>query len=424
MNINKRKYLANSVSVILLTSLLVGCGGSSNKTTNTDTTQTTGTTTTPTTGTTPTTNPDMNNLGISVVPDALNKTYTAALKFDRYTKVDTPNGGDIHIIAQTDITDNQIVRSRGILQHYLTNLPDSLYGDDKSAVANKMAANNAILLLLNGVDDGTNAGAQLDGQPLYYGEMQVEGHTWYINQNYEHRDASFEEILHLVHDYGIGVDQNAQFNGASPNFQAQIRAAQINGLSNKLWAWPQEQASWIAELTAENSLSQEYLASVIDTYYGLWGAFNSEYGMWGMYIAKTRNDLAAKDPQAAALMDNQFFHSYLTYNARIDDSFEGDFSLIFNTSLSYTHHAQYLKDITLTGSKDSNVIVNQMDNDITGNTGNNTVIFSGPSTHYDISKNDGVVTVQDLQDDRDGTNKLRDIENLKFTDSVLKTSDY
>ncbi|PAJ72444.1 hypothetical protein CJF42_21185 [Pseudoalteromonas sp. NBT06-2] len=418
MNLNKRKYVVNSVSVILLSSLFLGCGGNSIKTTATDTTQT------PTTGTTPTTNPNVNNLGISDIPDKLIKIYTTALKFDRYTKIDTPNGGSIHIIAQTEIMDNQIVRARGILQHYLTNLPGSLYGKDKSEVANKMADNGAILLLLNGVDDGTNAGAELGGQPLYYGEMQVEGHRWYINQNYEHRDASFEEILHLVHDYGIGVDQNSEFNGALPNFQAEIRAAQVNGLSNKLWAWPQDQARWIAELTAENSLSQEYLASVIDTYYGLWGAFNSQYGMWGMYIAKTRSDLAVKDPQAATLMDNQFFHSYLTYNARIDGSFEGDFSLKFNTSLSYTHHSQYLKDITLTGSKNSNVIVNSMDNDITGNSGENMIIFSGPSTHYDISNNDGVLIVQDLQDDRDATNTLRNIEKLKFTDSVINSSDF
>ena len=77
---------------------------------------------------------------------------------------------------------------------------------NKSAVANKMADNGAILMLLNGVDDGTNSAAELDGQPLYYGEMQVEGSDWYMQQNYEHRDASYEEILHLVHDYGIGVD--------------------------------------------------------------------------------------------------------------------------------------------------------------------------------------------------------------------------
>jgi len=409
---------------IVITSTLVACGGSSSDKKTTIEPAVTVPTTTPTTTPTITTatNPGNNDLGISVVPDELKTTYSAALKFDRYTKVNTPNGGVIHIIAQNEIMENQIVRARGILQHYLTDFPGSVYGADKSAVANKMAKNGATLLLLNGVDDGTNAGAKLNGQPLYYGEMQVEGHSWYTQQNYDHRDASFEEILHLVHDYGIGVDQGAEVEGALPEYQADIRAAQVTALSGKLWAWSAGEASWIAELTAENSLSQEYLASVVDSYYGLWGASTGKYGMWGMYIAKTRSDMASKDPQGAALMADQFFHPYLTYNARIDENFSGDFSLKLNSSLSYTHHAQYLKDITLTGNKDSNVVVNQFNNNITGNAGVNTVIFSGQAAQYQFTKGDGEVKVQDLQDERDGENTLVSIEKLKFSDSIVEVS--
>ncbi len=365
---------------------------------------------------------ETSDLGISKVPSKLMNTYSKALKFNRYTKIDTPDGSAIHIVVQDEITDNQIVRSRNILQHYLTNYPGSVYGEDKSAVANKIAANGGILLLLNGVDDGTNAAAELDGQPLYYGEMQVEGGSWYINQNYGHRDASFEEILHFVHDYGIGVDQDETFDGVLPAYQADIRAAQVTALSDKLWAWPAERADWITELTAENSLSQEYLASVIDSYYGLWGAYkDSQYGMWGMYKAKTRDDLTTKDPGGAAIMDNKFFHPYLTYNARIDSSFVGDFSLKFNASLSYTNHSQYLKDVTLTGTNESNVVVNQLDNNITGNSAVNTVIFSGSSSEYQISNEDGAVTVQDMQDNRDGLNTIIAIEKLRFSDTTMDT---
>jgi hypothetical protein len=404
---------------IVISTMIIGalsaCGSSSKKATPAPVP-------TPTPVPAPTPTPTPNDLGISAVPEALKSTYTAALKFDRYTKVDTPNGGVIHIVAQDGVLDNQIVRSRAILQHYLTDYPGSVYGADKSAVANKIAENGAPLLLLNGVDDGTNAGAQLDGQPLYYGEMQVEGGSWYINQNYEHRDASFEEILHFVHDYGIGVDQNETFTGVLPGYQAEIRAAQVTALSGKLWAWPADQASWIAELTAENSLSQEYLASVIDTYYGLWGAFDSQFGMWGMYIAKTRADLATKDPEGAAIMDNKFFHPYLTYNARIDESFTGNFSLAFNATVKYSHQSQYLKDVTLTGTHDSNVIVNQLDNNITGNSGVNTVTFSGISAEYTMTKNNGVVTVQDMQDNRDGVNTLTAVENMTFSDTTIETS--
>lgn len=121
-------------------------------------------------------------------------------------------------------------------------------------------------------------------------------------------------------------------------------------------------------------------------------------------------------------MDSKFFHPYLTYNGRIDESFVGDFSLKFNSSLSYSHHAQYLKDVTLTGSKNSNVAVNQFDNNITGNAGINTVIFAGQAAQYQITNENGEVKVQDLQDDRDGTNTLTAIENLKFSDSTIEVS--
>ncbi|PID80666.1 hypothetical protein CSA17_04935 [bacterium DOLJORAL78_65_58] len=305
------------------------------------------------------------------------------------------------------------------MEHYLRNLPGSLYGADKSAVANKMAENNAILLLLNGQDDGTNPAGEMMGQPLYQNEIQVEGHSWYINQDYTHRDATFEEILHMVHDTGIGVDGNGGLPGALPDFQAEIRAAQENALAENLWGIGQ--AEWIEELTAENSLSQEYLASVIDAYYGLWGAWSESatHGMWGLYVAKTREEIPTEDPLGAALT-SKFFHPYLTYNARIDADFEGVFSLRFASDLPYTHHAQYLKDVTLTGSHDSGVRVNQLDNRITGNSGSNTVVFSGDSSEYTVQRDGDEVVVTDNTSDRDGVNTLVGIEKLEFTDQTIE----
>ena len=360
-------------------------------------------------------------LNINNVPESLSATYSSALKFNRYTHVQAPNGKSIHLIAQDKLSDNQIVRARSILTHYLTDYPSSEYGSDKSAVANKMADNGAILLLLNGQDDGTNPASELDGQPLYQNEIQVEGGSWYINQTYDgHRDASFEEILHLVHDYGIGVDQNPEFIGALADYQAEIRSAQIVALNDKLWGIGSP--DWIAELTPENSLTQEYLASVIDAYYGLWGAWSGSetHSMWGGYVAKSRAEITSEDPQGAKLMDNKFFHPYLTYNARIDASFEGDFSLKFNSSLGYTHHAQYLKDATLTGDINSNVIVNSFDNFITGNTANNIVFFSGGSSEYSIDKQaDGSTLISDMVDNRDGINRLVAIEEASFSDTKI-----
>lgn len=356
------------------------------------------------------------DLGIEAVPASLGSNYTS--NFNRYTKVSTPNGGNIHIVAQNNITNEQIVRCRSILEHYLKDYEGSQYGSNKAAVANKMAENGAVLTLLNGQDDGSNP-VQVNGQPLYQNEIQTEGHSWYTNQNYQHRDAAFEEILHLVHDYGIGVDGPNGTPGAAAAFQAEIRAAQQNSLTNNLWGL--NSANWIQELTAENSLSQEYLAALVDAYYGLWGAWteSSTHSMWGIYVAKDRNEIATEDPMGNALLDNKFFHPYLTYNARIDSSFTGTFSLKFDNSIPYTHHAQYLKDITLLGSDDTNVRVNNYDNDITGNAGTNTVIFSGQSTEYTRTTSNGAVVIIHNTTGGEGTNTLRNIEKAQFSDQTI-----
>ncbi len=354
----------------------------------------------------------------NIIPNSLGKEYSN--NFNRYTNVVTPNGGKIHIVAQSNLTDEQIVRARSTLEHFLENYPGSKYGSDKSELANKMSENGAILTLLNGQDDGNNP-VEVNGQALFENEIQVEGHPWYINQEYNnHRDATYEEILHLVHDYGIGIDGHNSFPGAMPEYQSEIREAQKIALSNNLWGIDAER--WINELIDENSLTQEYLAALIDSYYGLWGAWtdSNTHGMWGIYVAKTRDEILTEDPIGAEIMNNKFFHPHLTYNARIDSSFNGNFSLRFDSSKPYTNHSQYLKDITLLGSNDISVSINPLDNNITGNQGINTVIFSGNSSEYIINISDNKASVIDKISDRDGINILQNIKKLEFKDQTIE----
>ncbi|CED60394.1 Putative lipoprotein [Moritella viscosa] len=392
----------SNIAAVIITFLLVGCNTSSSASSS---------------------SPGI-VVGISSVPKALSDKYTKALRFDRYTSVIAPNGQPIHIIAQDQLSNNQIVRARSVLAHYLTNYTSSKYGSDKSSVANKMAGNGATLLLLNGSDDGKNPAAELDGQPLYQNEIQVEGDEWYIKQDYKHRDATFEEILHMVHDTGIGVDQNEEFIGSLPAYQNDIRSAQVGAMTDDIWGLGNDNKDWIVELTTENSLSQEYLAAAIDSYYGLWGAWKKKDlnsgGMWGIYLAKTRADIKTKDPLGAALIGD-FFHPYLTYNARIDGSFDGTFSLRYNELKPYTNHSRYLKDVSLTGNKNTNVVVNELDNNITGNSGSNTVIFSGDVGNYTITKLSGnSYLVEDHRDSGDGKVTLQKIESLKFNNAIEK----
>ncbi len=108
-----------------------------------------------------------------------------------------------------------------------------------------------------------------------------------------------------------------------------------------------------------------------------------------------------------------------THNAQISASLNGNFSLKFDSAKSYTHHSRYLKDVTLLGSNNNTVTVNELDNNITGNSGTNTVIFSGKSSEYTVKTDNGVTTVTDNTANRDGKNTLSKIEKLKFTDKTV-----
>lgn len=70
-------------------------------------------------------------------------------KFIAYT---APNGREILLVATDEVSDEQLLRAYNILDFYLTNVPGSEYGADKSAVANAMADNEAVLNLPGGSD--------------------------------------------------------------------------------------------------------------------------------------------------------------------------------------------------------------------------------------------------------------------------------
>lgn len=340
-----------------------------------------------------------------------------------------PNGKPIRIVAQEDVTDEQLLGAYGILSFYLTPVPGSAFGADKTDVANHIANSRQIINMPNG-GDGSQPEEIVTGQPLYAREFPMEGTRAYLENDWDQRNAGFEEILHFVHDFGIGTVNGE--GALKPAYQSQIFDATENALAKKLWGHDSaETREWINDLREEGSLEQEYLAALIDSYYGLWGAWQeTPGGMWGIYVAKTREDIARKDPQGYALID-KFFPQYLTYMARIDAGFSGTFLMHRDPKHAYTHKSQYLLKARLTGSKNANLVGNDADNVMMGNggknildglAGNDVVQFSGPRANYEIDMDNKDVVVTDTTG-VDGTNVLRNIEILRFRDADVAAHD-
>ena len=356
---------------------------------------------------------------ISLLDDSFPRRYRQA--FDRYVQVIAPNGKPINIFAQKEISDGQLRHVRDVLVHFLTDCPESQHGQQKGQVADRMAQNHAMIMILRGTD-GEFREPRIPAQPLFDTETVVEGSVAYMTNDFEsHRDATLEEVLHCVHDNGIGVDVKNAPPGVLPDYQKEIRAATTHAMQARIWpaaTAPEDVKDWIDELRDEGSLTQEYLASVIDSYYGLWGPFDEDVGMWGVYVARTRKDIQAKDRQGFGLMD-KFFPPFLTYTATIDPSMEGDFKMYFDDELPYTHKSRYLLNAELSGRADSNLIGNAKDNRLAGNLGNNlidggegndTVVFPGPKTHYEVTRD----SQGNFRVSGDGVDTLISIENIEF----------
>ena len=366
------------------------------------------------------------SLGVVPLPDTVGKTLTGL--FTKYTKHVAPNGKPIHIFGQSRVSDLQMVRAREILKYHLTDAPGTKYGSDKAAIANRMGDVRATLIY---TDTQARAFAmysilepsELRFQDLYATESPVEGDYVYVHNaaktgDFFTRDASYEEIMHLVHGKGI--------EDALPEYHAAIVKAEKRAVDAGIYKYGR-------------LAPHEYIISGFDIYFGLWEhdpqgdgtSFGEEYPY------HTRAEMKAGDRPLYDLVD-QYWPDYLTYNAYIDPLFEGTFTIAFDENIEYTLKSRYLVNVTLTGGQDTNILGNDQDNQLTGNEGDNringgagddligggegsdTAAFSGDQSEYRIEASGTRTVVSDSVAGRDGTDELTGIEVLAFRDQGVE----
>ena len=372
--------------------------------------------------------------GIVSLPPGTPSVFTDV--FSKYTKVLATNGKPIHFLIQDEWPEDEIIKVRNVMKHMLTDFPYSKYGRNKAAVANAMGDRKATMLLFNGPEAAREARqgplgstTDLQLQSMWTKETAVEGTEDYMN--HITRDASYEEVLHLVQRSGI--------MNALPEFQAEIAAAHEAAAAR----------GWSRDYN-DGSNSVEYFAQEFDVYYDLWvvqpkrwegrdlqpGEMPEGTAHWGQNAANTRARLLEIDPAAYELITS-FFHPYLTYTPLLPMDFEGAFAIELDESQPYTYKAQHLRNVTLTGSKDASLTGNRHENILTGNSGNNvlkggggddrlngnsgndTAVYAGTYADYSVTTHEGLVTVRDNRLNRDGTDSLTSIEFLQFSDQTI-----
>jgi len=374
--------------------------------------------------------------GIVTLPENVPQVFRDV--FTKYTKIYAPNGKPIHILAQEGWTDDQIKKGRNVLEFILTDFPGSAYGNDKSAIANAMADRKATMVFFNTEPDLRKAfqgplrdATDLSMQDLRANECPAEGDDDYMT--HITRDASFEEIWHLVHDYGV--------KQVHPDMIAEMRTANDLAAKKGWRAWPEEEPE---------EHPNEYVGVLIDNYYDLWtvrpklyegrdiapGDLPEGQSHFGRYFAGSRARMKEHDPAGYALIQ-KFFPPYLSYTPELPEYFEGTFSIDFDESKAYTHKSQHLVNVTLTGTNDADLIGNACNNVLTGNAGDNvlsggrgndtidggdgtdTAVFSGLRSDYIIRIHNGDSEVTDKITGRDGEDSLKNVELIKFTDTTI-----
>ncbi len=359
--------------------------------------------------------------------------------FVKYTKLNAPNGKPIHFLAQDAWTEDQIVHARNVLKHILTDYVGSNLGNNKALVANSMSEKRATMVLFNDTDelekafDGGLMNLDHSMQDLRSNECPAVGDRDYMA--HITRDASYEEIWHLVHDYGIIP--------VLPNMISEMRYANDAAVRKGWEAWPEDEPQ---------EHPNEYVGVLIDNYYDLWitepklyEAHNYEAGPkgtthFGSYFANGRIKMRIKDPLGYQLIE-KFFHPYLTYNAQLPFDFQGTFSIKLDESKPYTYKSQHLIDVTLRGDNDANLVGNERENKLKGNLGDNaiygfggddeidggegndTAVYRGTYNEYEIISTKEITTISDRQIGRDGMDRLKNIEFIQFKkNKILKLS--
>lgn len=349
------------------------------------------------------------------MPTPASETAFIEAGLTRMLTLSMPNGGLVRFVAQAGVSDAQLLRVRRVFRFYLSDAPGTRYGADKTTVAEALSARRATLVYFNTEADAQRAQngplqrTQAALQDLYATESPIEGSRDYLDSTV--RDATYEELFHLLHGAGIQPALSA--------YQAQIEAATQAALRNNVWTPSPAQ---LAEWRAEGSESFEYIISVIDVYYGLW-EHAPPPSFDGEYQPSTRASLSRMDPLGLDAV-RAFLPEHVDHWVDLDSSFEGTFHLTLDPSLPYTLKSQHLRNVGLTGTASASIAGNALNNTLRGNIGPNTldgaggedtVVYCAPRSRFAIRNEGSGVRVAGPE----GTDLLRNIEHIHFSDRVV-----
>jgi len=348
-------------------------------------------------------------------------------------------------------------------------------------------ADNYLPLIASDNDLLKKYGWLVNSQSLGYNETTYVGEIEYFTgynsvTHVGNRDASIEEILHITQAQGIApltgeggkgglqaritehslsIFKDYKYDTVSGLYvyedkdpskdyvaRSSIWSPQANGASFDEKRKEQWDGDWGGDDIGKDlgmpeqykigqTFSHEFFAALADTYYGMYGGFNTEFGGMNYYRYVTRENLPS-DGTGFAIV-KEFLPEYHQYTARIDSSkvntylnahsLNNTFKIQFSpdSDEKYTFKSQYIKNLKIIGSGALNILGNAQNNYFEGNSANNTfdgsdgtdvLKITGNKKDYSIKKLASGAT--QISGKSNGTDKIINVEYIKFNDEVIK----
>lgn len=334
--------------------------------------------------------------------------------------------GSVQVLTNENISNDFINHAGNVITHFLHDVPFATHGEKEDLRVQLNNAWAALAIFENEAQlESPEAEALWECDPkiqdLWLTEMVKPGSPEWLDAS--QRDASFEEILHFIHDYGIAPSNSV--------FQAAIQAASDEAVANGTY-------QPLSDLAPED-YDNEYLAIGMECYYGFWQHDPQGDGFAGdqEYPYISRAAIEANDPALFAIL-NDFFPPLILTPLSIDEDFRGTFYMddIENVSADYKYKAQYYTRARFLGTNDNSFWGNKHGTRLQGNSGNNsfhpfggfdvidgdegedTLVLQGNCGEYNILTTESGFIYVDLIENRDDTNEMLNIEWIRHADCV------
>ncbi|WP_269611906.1 DUF4214 domain-containing protein [Prochlorococcus marinus] len=321
----------------------------------------------------------------------------------------------VKIYATSTTLDSDIQHAASVMAEYLDNNGDGKVDD--SAVINAMVQNKATLVMFKDEAEQESSnlsaleGSELNFQNLWGAETIPNGAAS------GQFDASLEEVLHLITDYGYVKAYPAAF-----------------GLSSSLLT----EAMDVARGGNFQEIPSTYPSGAWYTYYDTTSDYATqatEYLYWGLTSILGGQDFngrldSIKDEWTLNTLEKVQATDTKLYSLLTDSQYKlptilpnGDYSVPSQSTFTKTLTVNDLNELIGTTGKDTITSTSKTDF-LDGGTGSDTSVYSGKFSDYAFTRGTNTLEIADQRTTgtTDGTDTLKNIEYIQFSDQTVEES--